>query len=159
MAEAMPPKENSEDDPYDIEYYERTGGKTGDTILQEIRDSRREIRYVKMKQNAVFKYSITATIGLLVLNVITLTLLLLMFNAPNRNDENNLASSGPTATIPSCTIETNGSYQQALRLTETQHNHTISVWGSESCSLRVLAVGAEMSEYFFGNESESEYYS
>ena len=50
MAQPKPSKEGSEDDPYDIEYYERTGGKIEENIVQEIQDARREIS----KQQAGF---------------------------------------------------------------------------------------------------------
>ena len=63
----------SEDDAYDLDYYERTGGKIEENLLQEIRDARREIRNNKLNANNKFKCSLLAIICLLVLNVTILT--------------------------------------------------------------------------------------
>ena len=87
MAKTLAAKENSEDDPYDLEYYEKTGGKTGEIIIQEIQDARREIHNNRMYLNNVFKYSMLAIAGLLVLNLVTLTLLSLMFVATPKEEK------------------------------------------------------------------------
>ena len=78
MAQRKPSKEGSEDDPYDIEYYERTGGKIGENIVQEIQDARREISNSRLDSNKKFKCSMLAIICLLLLNLITITILIFL---------------------------------------------------------------------------------
>ena len=90
MAQPKPSKEGSEDDPYDIEYYERTGGKIGENIVQEIQDARREIGNSRLDSNKKFKCSMLAIICLLLLNLVTLVLLALVVVNTNKDTQENL---------------------------------------------------------------------
>ena len=103
----MPTYENTnedggskKDDEYDIEYYERTGGKQAEIIIQEIHDARREISNVSIKQHYTCKYGMIAFFCNFALIGIILVLLSLMFaNAGSiRSDEEKPDSIKPPST-------------------------------------------------------------
>ena len=103
----MPTYENTnedggskKDDEYDIEYYERTGGKQAEIIIQEIHDARREISNVSLKQHFTCKYGMIAFFCFFVLIGIILILLSLMFvnTGSFRSDEEKPDSIKPPST-------------------------------------------------------------
>ena len=103
MAQPKPSKEGSEDDPYDIEYYERTGGKIEENIVQEIQDARREIGNSRLDSNKKFKCSMLAIVCLLLLNLVTLailTFLVLNTSKVTCGNGENLPNPAPTQTCP-----------------------------------------------------------
>ena len=103
MAQPKPSKEGSEDDPYDIEYYERTGGKIEENIVQEIQDARREISNSRLDSDKKFKCSMLAIVCLLLLNLITLALLAIVVVNTSKVTEENLPNPAPTQMCPSPT--------------------------------------------------------
>ena len=68
-----------DEDPYDIEYYERTGGNESGIQRQKIEDIQREIHNVEVKLNNASKHSLIRFICLLVLGLAILILLTVMF--------------------------------------------------------------------------------
>ena len=77
MATEMPSKENnqSRDDGYDIDYYEKEGNESNMRNLKEmLDDARRETHNVKMKLNSFAKYSLLGLIFLIVLILVLLSL-------------------------------------------------------------------------------------
>ena len=77
MATEMPSKENnqSRDDGYDIDYYEKEGNESNMRNLKEmLDDARRETHNVKMKLNSFAKYSLLGLILLIVLILVLLSL-------------------------------------------------------------------------------------
>ena len=68
-----------DEDPYDIEYYERTGGNEAGIQRQKIEDIQREIHNVEVKLNNASKLSLIRFICLLVLGLAILVLLTVMF--------------------------------------------------------------------------------
>ena len=103
----MPTYENTnedggskKDDEYDIEYYERTGGKQAEIIIQEVHDARREISNVSLKQHYTCKYGMIAFFCNFALIGIILVLLSLMFaNAGSiQSDEEKPDSIKPPST-------------------------------------------------------------
>ena len=77
MATEMPSKENnqSRDDGYDIDYYEKEGNESNMRNLKEmLDDARRETHNVKMKLNSFAKYSLLGLIILIVLILVLLSL-------------------------------------------------------------------------------------
>ena len=73
----MPSKENnqSRDDGYDIDYYEKEGNESNMRNLKEmLDDARRETHNVKMKLNSFAKYSLLGLIILIVLILVLLSL-------------------------------------------------------------------------------------
>ena len=106
MAQPKPSKEGSEDDPYDIEYYERTGGKIEENIVQEIQDARREISNSRLDSDKKFKCSMLAIVCLLLLNLVTLailTFLVLNTSKVTCGNGENLPNPAPTQTCPTPT--------------------------------------------------------
>ena len=120
-----------DEDPYDIEYYERTGGNEAGIQRQKIEDIQREMHNVEVKLNNASKHSLIRFICLLVLVLAILTLLILltvMFvskggeestgaNTPGASSEPTLApapasSCGESATTgaPSTATTGNGRY-------------------------------------------------
>ena len=92
--------ESKKDDEYDIEYYERTGGKQAEIIIQEVHDARREISNVSLKQHYTCKYGMIAFFCFFVLIGIILILLSLMFvnTGSFRSDEEKPDSIKPPST-------------------------------------------------------------
>ena len=77
MATEMPSKENNEsrDDGYDIDYYEKEGNESNMRNLKEmLDDARRETHNVKMKLNSFAKYSMLGLTFLIVLILVLLSL-------------------------------------------------------------------------------------
>ena len=68
-----------DDDPYDIDYYERTGGNEAGIQRQKIEDIQREIWNVEVKLNNASKHSLIRYISLLVLGLAILVLLSVLF--------------------------------------------------------------------------------
>ena len=68
-----------DDDPYDIDYYERTGGNEAGIQRQKIEDIQRDIWNVEVKLNNMSKHSLIRFICLLVLGLAILVLLTVMF--------------------------------------------------------------------------------
>ena len=68
-----------DEDPYDIEYYERTGGNESGIQRQKIEDIQREMLNVEVKLNNASKHSLIRFICLLVLGLAILILLTVMF--------------------------------------------------------------------------------
>ena len=118
-----------DEDPYDIDYYERTGGNEAGIQRQKIEDIQREIWNVEVKLNNMSKHSLIRFICLLVLGLAILILLTVMFvsrgggestgdNTPGASSEPTLAqapasSCGESATTgaPSTATTGNGRYR------------------------------------------------
>ena len=84
MATEMPSKENnqSRDDGYDIDYYEKEGNESNMRNLKEmLDDARRETHNVKMKLNSFAKYSLLGLIILIVLILVLLSLTVVTITA------------------------------------------------------------------------------
>ena len=84
MATEMPSKENnqSRDDGYDIDYYEKEGNESNMRNLKEmLDDARRETHNVKMKLNSFAKYSMLGLIILIVLILVLLSLTVVTMTA------------------------------------------------------------------------------
>ena len=84
MATEMPSKENnqSRDDGYDIDYYEKEGNESNMRNLKEmLDDARRETHNVKMKLNSFAKYSMLGVIILIVLILVLLSLTVVTITA------------------------------------------------------------------------------
>ena len=84
MATEMPSKENNEsrDDGYDIDYYEKEGNESNMRNLKEmLDDARRETHNVKMKLNSFAKYSLLGFIFLIVLILVLLSLTVVTMTA------------------------------------------------------------------------------
>ena len=84
MATEMPSKENNEsrDDGYDIDYYEKEGNESNMRNLKEmLDDARRETHNVKMKLNSFAKYSMLGVIILIVLILVLLSLTVVTITA------------------------------------------------------------------------------
>ena len=94
-----------DEDPYDIDYYERTGGNEAGIQRQKIEDIQREIWNVEVKLNNMSKHSLIRFICLLVLGLAILVLLTVMF--VSRGGETAGAktpsSEPPTAPTPATT--------------------------------------------------------
>ena len=106
-----------DEDPYDIEYYERTGGNEAGIQRQKIEDIQREIHNVEVKLNNMSKHSLIRFICLLVLGLAILVLLTVMFVSRARGGETAWASSEPpsptpaTTGTPSTATDANGRYE------------------------------------------------
>ena len=90
MATEMPSKENnqSRDDGYDIDYYEKEGNESNMRNLKEmLDDARRETHNVKMKLNSFAKYSLLGLIILIVLILVLLSLTVVTITAGGAGDE------------------------------------------------------------------------
>ena len=90
MATEMPSKENnqSRDDGYDIDYYEKEGNESNMRNLKEmLDDARRETHNVKMKLNSFAKYSMLGVIILIVLILVLLSLTVVTITAGGKGDE------------------------------------------------------------------------
>ena len=91
-----------DEDPYDIDYYERTGGNEAGIQRQKIEDIQREIWNVEVKLNNMSKHSLIRFICLLVLGLAILVLQSVMF-VSRGGGETAGASSEPTPTAPATT--------------------------------------------------------
>ena len=118
-----------DEDPYDIDYYERTGGNEAGIQRQKIEDIQREIWNVEVKLNNMSKHSLIRFVCLLVLGLAILILHTVMFvskggeettgtNTPGASSEPPLAqapasSCGESATTgaPSTATTGNGRYR------------------------------------------------
>ena len=105
-----------DEDPYDIDYYERTGGNEAGIQRQKIEDIQRDIWNVEVKLNNMSKHSLIRFVCLLVLGLAILVLLTVMF--VSRGGETAGASSEPPTTptpattgAPSTATAANGNYQ------------------------------------------------
>ena len=97
-----------DEDPYDIDYYERTGGNEAGIQRQKIEDIQREIWNVEVKLNNMSKHSLIRFICLLVLGLAILVLLTVMFVSRGGGEAAGAktpseASSEPTAPTPATT--------------------------------------------------------
>ena len=97
-----------DEDPYDIEYYERTGGNEAGIQRQKIEDIQREIGNVEVKLNNMSKHSLIRFICLLVLGLAILVLLTVMFvsrggETTGARTPSGASSEPPPAPTPSAT--------------------------------------------------------
>ena len=93
-------EDGKKDDGYDIEYYERTGGKEIDELKQQVEDMRREVGNVANQVNTGNKVSTVTSVCLLILGVTILVLLgvgvaMIVKTKSNSNDEDNGQSTPP----------------------------------------------------------------
>ena len=97
MATEMPSKENNEsrDDGYDIDYYEKEGNESNMRNLKEmLDDARRETHNVKMKLNSFAKYSMLGLIILIVLILVLLSLTVVTITAGGAGGGGETATDG-----------------------------------------------------------------
>ena len=110
-----------DEDPYDIEYYERTGGNEAGIQRQKIEDIQREMGNVELKLNNMSKHSLIRYISLLVLGLAILVLLTVMFISRGGGETTEAKTAGasseptpsptPAATgAPSTATAANGRY-------------------------------------------------
>ena len=97
-----------DEDPYDIDYYERTGGNEAGIQMQKIEDIQREIWNVEVKLNNMSKHSLIRFICLLVLGLAILVLLIVMFVSRGGGETTEAKTAGassepPTAPTPATT--------------------------------------------------------
>ena len=90
-----------DEDPYDIEYYERTGGNEAGIQRQKIEDIQREIWNVEVKLNNMSKHSLIRFVCLLVLGLAILVLLTVMFVSRGGGGTAGASSEPPPAPTPS----------------------------------------------------------
>ena len=88
-------EDGKKDDGYDLEYYERTGGKEIDELKQQVEDMRREVGNVAHQVNTASKVSTVTSVCLLILGVIILVLLgvgvaMIVKTKSNASDEDNV---------------------------------------------------------------------
>ena len=88
-------EDSKKDDGYDVEYYERTGGKEIDELKQQVEDMRREVGNVANQVNTASKFSMMSSICLIILGVIILVLLgvgvaMIVKTKSNASDEDNV---------------------------------------------------------------------
>ena len=97
MATEMPSKENnqSRDDGYDIDYYEKEGNESNMRNLKEmLDDARRETHNVKMKLNSFAKYSMLGFVILIVLILVLLSLTVVTITAGGAGGGGETATDG-----------------------------------------------------------------
>ena len=97
MATEMPSKENNEsrDDGYDIDYYEKEGNESNMRNLKEmLDDARRETHNVKMKLNSFAKYSMLGVVILIVLILVLLSLTVVTITAGGAGGGGETATDG-----------------------------------------------------------------
>ena len=97
MATEMPSKENNEsrDDGYDIDYYEKEGNESNMRNLKEmLDDARRETHNVKMKLNSFAKYSMLGIVILIVLILVLLSLTVVTITAGGAGGGGETATDG-----------------------------------------------------------------
>ena len=78
-----------DEDPYDIDYYERTGGDEAGIQKQKTEEIQREIGNLEVVLNSISKHSLIRFVCLLVLGIANLTLLAVLLV--------NTSSAGPEA--------------------------------------------------------------
>ena len=103
-----------DEDPYDIDYYERTGGNEAGIQRQKIEDIQRDIWNVEMKLNNMSKHSLIRFICLLVLGLAILVLLFVSRGggeAAGASSEPTLAPTPATTGAPSTATAANGRYK------------------------------------------------
>ena len=88
-------EDGKKDDGYDLEYYERTGGKEIDELKQQVEDMRREVGNVANQVNTASKFSMVSSVCLLILGVTILVLLgvgvaMIVKTKSNASDEDNV---------------------------------------------------------------------
>ena len=88
-------EDGKKDDGYDLEYYERTGGKEIDELKQQVEDMRREVGNVANQVNTGNKVSTVSSVCLLILGVTILVLLgvgvaMIVKTKSNSSDEDNV---------------------------------------------------------------------
>ena len=89
-----------DEDPYDIDYYERTGGNEAEIQKQKIEDIQREIWNVEVKLNNMSKHSLIRFICLLVLG---LAILVLLFVSRGGGEAAGASSEPPPSLTPATT--------------------------------------------------------
>ena len=87
-------EDGKKDDGYDLEYYERTGGKEIDELKQQVEDMRKEMGNMGHQVNTASKVSMVSSVCLLILGVIILVLLgvgvdMIVKTKSNASDEDN----------------------------------------------------------------------
>ena len=90
-----------DEDPYDIDYYERTGGNEAGIQRQKIEDIQREIGNVEVKLNNMSKHSLFRYISLLVLGLAILVLLTVMFISRGGGETTEANTAGASSEPPS----------------------------------------------------------
>ena len=110
-----------DEDPYDIDYYERTGGNEAGIQRQKIEDIQRDIWNVEVKLNNMSKHSLIRFICLLVLGLAILVLLTVMFvsrggetteaKSPGASSEPTPSPTPATTGAPSTATAANGRYK------------------------------------------------
>ena len=101
-------EDGKKDDGYDIEYYEKTGGKEIDELKQQVEDMRREVGNVANQVNTANKFSMMSSICLIILGVIILVLLgvgvaMIVKTKSNASDEDNGQGAVGGEANPECT--------------------------------------------------------
>ena len=104
-------EDGKKDDGYDIEYYEKTGGKEIDELKQQVEDMRREVGNVANQVNTANKFSMVSSICLLILGVTILVLLgvgvaMIVKTKSNASDEDNGQGAVGEEANPECTPTT-----------------------------------------------------
>ena len=104
-------EDGKKDDGYDLEYYERTGGKEIDELKQQVEDMRREVGNVAHQVNTANKFSMVTSVCLLILGVIILVLLgvgvaMIVKTKSNASDEDNGQGAVGGEANPECTPTT-----------------------------------------------------
>ena len=89
-----------DEDPYDIDYYERTGGNEAGIQRQKIEDIQREIWNVEVKLNNMSKHSLIRFICLLVLGLAILILLTVMFVSRGGGETTEAKTAGASSEPP-----------------------------------------------------------
>ena len=101
-----------DEDPYDIDYYERTGGDEAGIQKQKTEEIQREIGNLEIMLNNISKHSLIRFVCLLVLGIVILALLAVLIvntggGAPSAGPgAEDTQSSGSTATCPPATTVT-----------------------------------------------------
>ena len=88
-------EDDMKDDGYDVEYYERTGGKEIDELKQQVEGMRRGVGNVAHQVNTASKVSMVSSVCLLILGVTILVLLgvgvaMIVKTKSNASDEDNV---------------------------------------------------------------------
>ena len=103
-----------DEDPYDIDYYERTGGNEAGIQRQKIEDIQREIWNVEVKLNNMSKHSLIRFICLLVLGLAILVFLIVSRGggeAAGASSEPLPSPTPATTGAPSTATAANGRYK------------------------------------------------
>ena len=89
-----------DEDPYDIDYYERTGGDEAGIQMQKIEDIQREIGNFEVKLNNMSKHSLIRYISLLILGLVLLVLLIVLFISRGGGETTGAKTPGPSPEPP-----------------------------------------------------------